>query len=93
MLKGARRRLTEPGRREDQTARRVIDLAIGILIGLRECSEQEASDDLVAAGHDTGYQSGCSGPSLMGQAGGSEAPLPTPAARSSTGGVTYWHTG
>jgi hypothetical protein len=46
--------MTERGRRGDSASRRVIDLAIGILMGLRECSEQEAFDDLVNAVHETG---------------------------------------
>ena len=40
----------------------MIDVAIGILAGLRGCSEQEAFDDLVAAVHDTGIAPGCFGP-------------------------------
>jgi len=46
--------MTEPGRREDPSSRRGIDLAIGILMGLRGCSERDAFDDLVKAVHDTG---------------------------------------
>lgn len=42
------------GWREDLTSRRVIDLAIGILMGLRGCSEKDAFDELVSAVHDTG---------------------------------------
>jgi hypothetical protein len=46
--------MTELGRRGDSAPRRVIDLAIGILMGLRGCSEREAFDDLVRAVHETG---------------------------------------
>ena len=46
--------MTELGHREDPASRRVIDLAIGILMGLRGCSEREAFDDHVNAVHQTG---------------------------------------
>lgn len=46
--------MTERDRRGDPASRRVIDLAIGILMGLRGCSEREAFDDLVDAVHQTG---------------------------------------
>ncbi len=46
--------MTAVGRRADPSSRRVIDLAIGILMGLRACSEREAFDDLVNAVHETG---------------------------------------
>ena len=39
---------------EDDTSRRVIDMAIGILVGLRGCSDQEAFDELVRVVHQTG---------------------------------------
>jgi len=46
--------MTQVDRRADPDSRRVIDLAVGILMGLRECSESEAFDDLVDAVHETG---------------------------------------
>ena len=46
--------MTQVDARADPASRRVIDLAIGILMGLRECSEDEAFDDLVDAVHETG---------------------------------------
>lgn len=46
--------MTELGRRGDPASRRVIDLAIGILMGLRGCSEGDAFDELVNAVHETG---------------------------------------
>ena len=46
--------MTQVDRRADPASRRVIDLAIGILMGLRGCSEREAFDDLVDAVHETG---------------------------------------
>ena len=38
----------------DDTSRRVIDVAIGILVGLRGCSDQAAFDELVRVVHQTG---------------------------------------
>jgi hypothetical protein len=38
----------------DESSRRVIDVAIGILIGLRGCSDIEAFDELVRVVHQTG---------------------------------------
>ncbi|TQR82632.1 ANTAR domain-containing protein [Mycobacterium hodleri] len=46
--------MTTPGRREDPSSRRMIDLATGILMGLRGCSARDAFDDLVKAVHQTG---------------------------------------
>lgn len=46
--------MTEVAGRGDPASRRVIDLAIGVLMGLRGCSEREAFDDLVNAVHETG---------------------------------------
>ena len=46
--------MTESSRRADPASRRVIDVAIGILMGLRRCSERDAFDDLVRAVHETG---------------------------------------
>jgi hypothetical protein len=68
--------MTELGQRGDPASRRVIDLAIGILMGLRRCSERDAFDDLVAAVHETGIGPGALARALVGQVGGSEAPFP-----------------
>jgi hypothetical protein len=38
----------------DNTSRRVIDVATGILVGLRGCSDHEAFDELVRVVHETG---------------------------------------
>ncbi|BBY15187.1 ANTAR domain-containing protein [Mycolicibacterium litorale] len=38
----------------DATSRRVIDIAIGILVGLRGCTERQAFDELVAVVKETG---------------------------------------
>lgn len=61
--------MTERGLRADPASRRVIDLAIGILMGLRGCSEQDAFNDLVGAVHDTGIGPGALAGALVGQVG------------------------
>ncbi len=38
----------------DAASRREIDMAIGVLIGLRQCSEHEAFSEIVAAVSETG---------------------------------------
>jgi hypothetical protein len=38
----------------DDTSRRIIDVATGILVGLRGCSDHEAFDELVRVVHETG---------------------------------------
>lgn len=68
--------MTEVDRRSDATSRRVIDVAIGILMGLRGCSEQQAFDDLVGAVHDTGLGLGALARALMDLVDDSEVPFP-----------------
>jgi hypothetical protein len=66
----------ERGWRADLTSRRVIDVAIGVLMGLRGCSEKDAFDDLVNAVHETGIGlGGIAGAlvDLVGGAGGASA--------------------
>jgi hypothetical protein len=41
-------------RPQEHTSRRVIDLAVGILIGLRGCSQREAFDELVRVVNQSG---------------------------------------
>jgi hypothetical protein len=41
-------------RSDDHSSRWHIDVAIGVLIGLRQCSEQQAFADIAAAVHETG---------------------------------------
>jgi hypothetical protein len=41
-------------RSDEHSPRRHIDVAIGVLIGLRHCSEQQAFADIAAAVHETG---------------------------------------
>ena len=72
MPSGRAEPMSEVGRRGDPASRRVIDVAIGILMGLRGCSERQASDDLVSAVHDTGLGLGALARALMDLVEGSE---------------------
>jgi ANTAR domain len=58
-------------RATDETSRRVIDVATGILIGLRGCSDQEAFDELVRVVHQTGLGIGRLAAGLLALASGS----------------------
>ena len=55
----------------DDTSRRVIDVAIGILVGLRGCSDREAFDELVQVVHQTGIGIGRLAAGLVALASGS----------------------
>jgi hypothetical protein len=44
----------EIGRGNDPSSRTVIDMAIGVLIGWRGCSERDASDEIARAVRTTG---------------------------------------
>ncbi|BBZ08406.1 hypothetical protein MDOR_25750 [Mycolicibacterium doricum] len=55
----------------DVTSRRVIDIAIGILVGLRGCTERQAFDELVAVVNETGLGIGRVAGGLVALAGGS----------------------
>jgi ANTAR domain len=58
---------------EEHTSRRVIDLAVGILIGLRGCSQRDAFDELVRAVNHTGIGIGSLATGLVALAGGSSS--------------------
>jgi hypothetical protein len=58
-------------RAADDTSRRVIDVAIGILVGLRGCSDHEAFDELVRVVHQTGIGIGRLAAGLVALASGS----------------------
>ena len=58
-------------RAADDTSRRVIDVAIGILVGLRGCSEREAFDELVRVVNQTGVGIGRLAAGLVALASGS----------------------
>jgi AmiR/NasT family two-component response regulator len=60
-------------RATDETSRRVIDMATGILIGLRGCSDHEAFDELVRAVHQTGVGIGRLAAGLVALASGSSS--------------------
>ena len=55
----------------DESSRRVIDMAIGILVGLRGCPEQAAFDELVRVVHQTGIGIGRLAAGLVAVASGS----------------------
>jgi hypothetical protein len=59
--------------RAEDTSRRVIDVAIGILVGLRGCSEREAFDELVRVVHQTGIGIGSLASGLVALATGSSS--------------------
>ncbi|MDT5363257.1 MAG: hypothetical protein QOC69_5019 [Mycobacterium sp.] len=55
---------------DDDTSRKVIDQAIGILVGLRGCSPDEAFAELVRVVHRTGIGIGSLAGALVALAGG-----------------------
>ncbi|HEX3547702.1 MAG TPA: ANTAR domain-containing protein [Mycobacterium sp.] len=57
----------------DESSRRVIDVAIGILVGLRGCSDNEAFDELVRVVHQTGIGIGSLATGLVALASGSSS--------------------
>jgi hypothetical protein len=56
---------------EMDTSRRVIDIATGVLVGLRGCSDREAFDELVRVVHRSGTGIGTVAAGLVALAGGS----------------------
>jgi ANTAR domain len=60
-------------RARDESSRRVIDVATGILIGLRGCSDIEAFDELVCVVHQTGVGIGRLAAGLVALASGSSS--------------------
>ncbi len=62
--------MSEKGLQGDQTSRRVIDVAIGILMGVRGCTEREAFDDLASAVRQTGLGLGAIAGALVDLVGG-----------------------
>jgi hypothetical protein len=57
----------------DDTSRRVIDVAIGIIVGLRGCSDREAFNELVRVVNDTGVGIGRLAAGLVAVASGSSS--------------------
>lgn len=60
-------------RAEEHTSRRVIDVAIGILVGLRGCSQREAFEELVRVVNQTGVGIGSIASGLVALASGSSS--------------------
>jgi ANTAR domain len=60
-------------RAREDTSRQVIDVAIGILVGLRGCSERQAFDELVRVVHQTGIGIGSLAAGLVALASGSSS--------------------
>lgn len=56
------------------TSRRVIDIATGVLVGLRGCSEREAFDELADAVRSTGVGIGSLATALISLVGGRPGP-------------------
>lgn len=57
-------------RPESDTSRRVIDVATGILVGLRGCTQREAFDELVRVVNQTGVGIGTTATGLVALASG-----------------------
>ena len=58
----------------DPTSRKAIDVAVGILVGLRGCSEREAFDELARVVRETGIGLGSTATALVALATGSSSP-------------------
>jgi hypothetical protein len=59
--------------RAEDTSRRVIDVAVGILVGLRGCSQHEAFDELVRVVNQTGVGIGRLASGLVALASGASS--------------------
>lgn len=59
------------------TSRRIIDVAVGVLVGLQGCSEGEAFDELVDVVKQTGVGIGTTAAALVALAGGHPSPQHT----------------
>ena len=58
---------------QDGTSRQVIDVAVGILVGLRGCARADAFDELVRVVHQTGIVLGAIASGLVAVASGSSS--------------------
>lgn len=58
---------------QDGTSRQVIDVAVGILVGLRGCARADAFDELVRVVHQTGIGLGAIASGLVAVASGSSS--------------------
>jgi hypothetical protein len=68
--------MLDHGRRPDTGSRKTIDVAIGVLVGLRACAPDEAFEDLASAVHDTGIGLGALASALVELASGTPEPFP-----------------
>jgi hypothetical protein len=60
-------------RRAEDSSRRVIDVAVGILVGLRGCSDQQAFEELVRVVNQTGIGIGSQAAGLVALASGASS--------------------
>ena len=58
----------------DPTCRKSIDVAVGVLVGLRGCSEREAFDELAEVVRETGISLGSTATALVALATGASTP-------------------
>lgn len=65
--------MTYRGFRADDTSRTTIDVAIGVLVGLRGCARDQAFAELVRVVHHTGLGIGSIGGALVDLATGTSA--------------------
>jgi hypothetical protein len=68
--------MLDRGRPPEFGSRKMIDVAIGVLVGLRGCSPEAAFDDLATAVHDTGIGLGTLASALVRLASGAGEPFP-----------------
>lgn len=68
--------MSKVGRGADPTSRRIIDMAIGVLIGWRGCSEREAFEEIAGAVRETGIGLGSIAGALVDLASGVEQSAP-----------------
>ncbi|AFM20187.1 putative RNA-binding protein (plasmid) [Mycolicibacterium chubuense NBB4] len=68
--------MSKVGRGADPTSRRIIDMAIGVLIGWRGCSEREAFEEIASAVRETGFGIGSIADALVDLASGVEQSAP-----------------
>jgi ANTAR domain len=66
--------MTYTQRQPAQPSRQIIDVAVGVLIGLRGCSQRGAFDELVDAVHTSGVGLGAAAQALVALASGTTAP-------------------
>lgn len=60
----------------EPSSRRPIDVAVGVLVGLRHCTEAEAFEEIAHAVHATGVGLGGIAHALVALASGTDEPIP-----------------